>query len=85
MLSQKLSQLISLSQILIIGAGATLALSSRANATELITLQYKERSALVTINDLSSFARTGAIPPSIQDLFDTTDKIPSEISTILNK
>ncbi len=85
MLSQKLSQFISLSQILIISAGATLTLSSRANATELVKLQYKDRSALVTINDLSIFARTGAIPPSIQDLFDTTDKISSDISNILNK
>ena len=85
MLSQKLSQFISLSQILIISAGATLTLSSRANATEFVKLQYKDRSALMTINDLSIFARTGAIPPSIQDLFDTTDKISSDISNILNK
>ena len=85
MLSPKLSRFISLGQLFILGAGATLALSSRANATELITLQYKDRSALVTIDDLSRFARTGAIPQSIQDLFATTDKIPSDISTILNK
>ncbi len=85
MFSQKLSQLLSLGQILILGAGATLALSNRANATEVITLQYKDRSALVTINDLSRFARTGVIPPSIQNLFDTTDKVPSDISTILNQ
>ena len=85
MLSQKLSQFISLSQILILSAGATLALSSRANATELVTLQYKDRSALVTINDLSVFARSGVIPQSIQDLFDTTNDISSDISSILNK
>ena len=85
MLSQKISQFISLSQILILSAGATLALSSRANATELVTLQYKDRSALVTINDLSVFARSGVIPQSIQDLFDTTNDISSDISSILNK
>ena len=85
MLSQKLSQFISLSQILILSAGATLALSSRANATELVTLQYKDRSALVTINDLSVFARSGVIPQSIQDLFDITNDISSDISSILNK
>ncbi|ELS02002.1 Alpha/beta hydrolase of unknown function (DUF1400) [Xenococcus sp. PCC 7305] len=85
MLRRKFSQLISLGQILILGVGATLTLSSRANATELITLQYKERSALVTIDDLSRFARSGVVPLSIQELFDTTDKVPSDISVILSK
>lgn len=85
MLRKKLPQLISWGQILILGVGATLTLSSRANATELITLQYKERSALVTIDDLSRFARSGVVPLSIQELFDTTDKVPSDISTILSK
>ena len=85
MLRRKFAQLISLSQILVLGVGAALTFSTRANATESITLQYKDRSALVTINDLSNFARSGTIPPSIQELFDTTDTVPSEISAILSK
>ena len=85
MLSPKLSRLISASQILILGTAATLTLSSRANATEVITIQYKNRSATVNIDDLSRFARNGIVPQSIQDLFDTTDRVPSDISTILNE
>ena len=85
MLVPKLSKFISLSKVLLLGAGATLALSNNATATEIIALQYKESSTSVTINDLSSFARTGIIPQSIQNFFDTTDSIPNEISSILAK
>ncbi len=83
---QKLHQFIFLSQILILSIGATMTLgSSRTHATELIDLQYKDRSALVTIEDLGRFARSGIVPQSIQELFDTRDKVPSEISDILSK
>ena len=85
MLGQKFSKFISLAKVLILGAGATLTLSNSAKATELIELQYQDRYAAVTISDFSRFARSGVIPPNIQNLFDSTDKIPSEISSILNK
>ncbi|MDJ0635372.1 MAG: alpha/beta hydrolase [Xenococcaceae cyanobacterium MO_188.B29] len=85
MLGQKISKLVSLSQILVLSTGVTLALSNNANATEFIELQYQDRYAAVTINELSRFARNGVIPQSIQNLFDSTNKIPSDISSILNK
>ena len=86
MMRQKLHQVMFLSKILILSAGATMTLgNSRVHATELIELQYQDRSALVTIDDLSRFARSGIMPQSIQDFFDTTDKVPSEISAILSK
>ncbi|MGK7899516.1 MAG: alpha/beta hydrolase [Xenococcus sp. (in: cyanobacteria)] len=82
MLRKKLHQFC----LLMVGLGATITLgNSRAHATELIDLQYQDRSALVTIDDLSRFARSGIVPQSIQDLFETTDKVPSDISSILIK
>lgn len=86
MLRNKLHRFTFLSQILMLSVGATMTLGiSKTHATELIDLQYKERSALVTIEDLSRFARSGIVPQSIQDLFDTADTVPSEISAILSK
>ncbi len=85
MLDQKISQFISLTQVLVLGAGLSLTLNNSANATELIQLQYQDRYAAVTIYDLSRFARSGIVPESIQNLFDSRDKISSNISSLLNK
>ena len=86
MIRQKLHKLLFFSQILILSLGTTMTLgNSRAHATELINLQYRDRSALVTIDDLGRFARSGIVPQSIQELFDTTDKVPSDISAIFSK
>lgn len=85
MLGIKISEFVSWGKILILGTGATFAFSNGANATEMIELQYQDRYASVTINDLSSFARTGIVPPSIQNLFDTTNKVPSDISNVLKE
>ena len=85
MSSQKLFKLITWGKILILGTGIAIALNSRANATETVKIQYQDKYAIVTINDFSRFARNGVIPQSIQNLFDSTNKIPSDISSILNK
>lgn len=85
MLGQKSSKLASLSKILVLSTGIILALSNSAKATEFIELQYQDRYAAVTINDLTRFARGGVVPQSIQNLFDSTDKVPSDISNLLGK
>ncbi len=67
----------------LLGTTTALISSSSVMAAELIKLTYQDRTVDISILDLKRFAETGSVPLAIQNLFDTTDKVPEFLSGLL--
>ncbi|NJL83392.1 MAG: alpha/beta hydrolase [Chloroflexaceae bacterium] len=72
-------------RLLGLGIGATLALGSSAVAAPEIVLV--DRQAQVTLNlvDLQQFAETGVVPPQMQAFFQTSGRVPQNLSSLLTR
>ena len=70
--------------LLTLGIGAYLvSLQSPATAIEDVVLTYGSDRVDVTISDMEQFAKTGELSASLQTFFATTEKVPTQWSSIL--
>ncbi|ELS02004.1 Alpha/beta hydrolase of unknown function (DUF1400) [Xenococcus sp. PCC 7305] len=78
-------RVVTFSQALLLGSVASLLFSSNANATKIIDVKYKETEFSIKTKELKKFAKTGEIPPDLQQFFNDTEQVPEFLSNLLNK
>lgn len=70
---------------LLVGVGiCVVGIQASASATETIILTYDADRVDVTVPEMEHFATTGELSPPLQAFFDTTEKVPTQWSSILN-
>ena len=70
---------------LLLGTVTSLLINTNANATKIIDITYKETALSIKTTELKKFAKTGEIPPELQQFFDDTQEVPEFLSNLLNE
>ena len=84
-LKNKFHRLLTFSPALLLSTTTLLLVNTSASATDIIDIKYKSTEMSIKTKELKKFAKTGEIPPRLQQFFDDTEQVPDFLSGLLAK
>ena len=84
-LNSNLFRFFTFSPIVLLSMATVLLFNGSANATDIVDLKYKDTEISIRTKELKKFAKTGEIPPRLQEFLDDTEQVPDYLSGLLTK
>ncbi len=84
-LKNKFHRVLTFSQALLLSTTTLMVVNTSANATNIVDIKYKSTEMSIKTKELKKFAKTGEIPPRLQQFFNDTEQVPEFLSGLLTK